>query len=375
MRTPRLPRPLLLFLLIAGLGAPEGYSAPSSGPLRFRITLAKELAPAEAVGRLFVFMSGDPQPRERLGAGFVPGDTWLSAMEVEHLAPGEPFTFDPDLKAYPRPFSTAPAGSYQFMALLDANHSYAYDGQGEGDLYGPVTRIGNLNPADAAPISLTLTRRTEARVHPADRGNVRLVEFRSPLLTAFWGRSITMRAGVVLPPGYEVRAKGGRPLGTARAEGVGRSPTSWAPALGVEGRGASGRVGAWASRGVGDGVRAGKPVERQGPRGSGAQQQFPTVYHVHGFGGDLSEAWEAGPRLAREIGAGRRAAFVHVFLDGSFPTGHHEFADSVNNGPWGRVLTQEFIPYLEQRFRLTPRASARFLTGHSSGGWSTLWLQ
>lgn len=55
--------------------------------------------------------------------------------------------------------------------------------------------------------------------------------------------------------------------------------------------------------------------------------------------------------------------------------GHHEFADSVNNGPWGQALTREFIPYLESKFRMDGVPRGRLLTGHSSGGWSTLWLQ
>ncbi len=38
---------------------------------------------------------------------------------------------------------------------------------------------------------------------------------------------------------------------------------------------------------------------------------------------------------------------IWVFLDESSPTGTHEFADSVNNGPWGQALTTEFIPYFE----------------------------
>jgi hypothetical protein len=66
---------------------------------------------------------------------------------------------------------------------------------------------------------------------------------------------------------------------------------------------------------------------------------------------------------------------VNVFLDASFSTGHHVFADSVNNGPWGRALTEEFIPFLESKYRLIAKPYARFLTGHSSGGWSTLWLE
>ena len=66
---------------------------------------------------------------------------------------------------------------------------------------------------------------------------------------------------------------------------------------------------------------------------------------------------------------------INVYLDGSCPMGHHEFADSANDGPWGQALTKEFIPYLESKFRMDAVPSGRLLTGHSSGGWSTLWLQ
>jgi hypothetical protein len=47
----------------------------------------------------------------------------------------------------------------------------------------------------------------------------------------------------------------------------------------------------------------------------------------------------------------------------------------VNNGPWGTALTTELIPYLESHYRMDARVSGRFLQGHSSGGWATLWLQ
>lgn len=66
---------------------------------------------------------------------------------------------------------------------------------------------------------------------------------------------------------------------------------------------------------------------------------------------------------------------IWVFLDHGTATGTHEFADSVNNGPWGEALTRELIPQLEKTYRMDRRAIGRFVTGHSSGGWSTLWLQ
>ena len=286
-------------------------AAAQSGPLRFRITLAKELVEKSVAGRLFVLMTDSPQDREVLATGFGPSGTWLSAMEVASLAPGQTLEFNPDIQAFPRRFSEAQPGTYQFMALLDTDHSFAYTGRNEGDLYGPVRKVAELEPANTLPIELLLNRRTEARAKPSDTDNVKLVEFQSALLTAFWGRPIKMRAGVVLPPSYS------------------KVPS---------------------------------------PR-------YPTVYRIHGYGGNHRAAWSTGPGLIKQMSAGRLPEMVHVFLDGSLPTGHHEFADSVNNGPWGSALTREFIPYLEKNFPLVARPEARFLTGHSSGGWSSLWLQ
>ena len=62
-------------------------------------------------------------------------------------------------------------------------------------------------------------------------------------------------------------------------------------------------------------------------------------------------------------------------LDPSCPRGHHVFADSANNGPVGQALVEEFLPELDRQYRTVGKPAARFLTGHSSGGWSSLWLQ
>ncbi|MEM1069797.1 MAG: alpha/beta hydrolase-fold protein [Planctomycetota bacterium] len=66
---------------------------------------------------------------------------------------------------------------------------------------------------------------------------------------------------------------------------------------------------------------------------------------------------------------------LYVYLKAKFSLGHHVFADSVNNGPWGQVLTEELIPALEKKFGAAAVPQGRFLTGQSSGGWSSLWLQ
>jgi enterochelin esterase-like enzyme len=58
---------------------------------------------------------------------------------------------------------------------------------------------------------------------------------------------------------------------------------------------------------------------------------------------------------------GKMPKMIWVLLDESSPTGTHEFADSVNNGPWGEALTTELIPELERTYRMDAVTSGRFL--------------
>jgi S-formylglutathione hydrolase FrmB len=66
---------------------------------------------------------------------------------------------------------------------------------------------------------------------------------------------------------------------------------------------------------------------------------------------------------------------IWVMLDESCPEGTHEFVDSVNDGPWGKALTTEFIPAMEKKYRMDARRDGRFVQGHSSGGWASLQLE
>ena len=50
-------------------------------------------------------------------------------------------------------------------------------------------------------------------------------------------------------------------------------------------------------------------------------------------------------------------------------------ADGDVNGPVGTALVNEFLPRLGHAVRALRAASARFVTGASSGGWAALWLQ
>lgn len=102
------------------------------------------------------------------------------------------------------------------------------------------------------------------------------------------------------------------------------------------------------------------------------QRRYPAIFTIPGFGGDhrIDPVREPVPEENE-----RGVEFIRVMLDPSSPLGHHVFANSANNGPVGDAFVKEFLPVFEREFRSVAAPSARFLTGHSSGGWSSLWLQ
>ena len=97
-------------------------------------------------------------------------------------------------------------------------------------------------------------------------------------------------------------------------------------------------------------------------------RKFPVLYTVFGYGGDYHRYSGANlPSAPIDT-----TACIIVYLDGNCRLGHSVYANSDNNGPWGDALTTELIPLMEKTYRCN---GARLLTGHSSGGWTVLWLQ
>jgi len=97
-------------------------------------------------------------------------------------------------------------------------------------------------------------------------------------------------------------------------------------------------------------------------------RKFPVKFVVSGYGGDYHR-YSGSPNPAPAMDT---TAVIVVYLDGNCRLGHSVYANSDNNGPWGDALTTELIPQLEATYRCN---GARLLNGHSSGGWTVLWLQ
>ena len=66
---------------------------------------------------------------------------------------------------------------------------------------------------------------------------------------------------------------------------------------------------------------------------------------------------------------------INVFLDGEGPFGDSYQMDSDNSGPYGESLINELIPHIESKYRGTSDAKTRFVDGCSTGGWVSLGLQ
>jgi S-formylglutathione hydrolase FrmB len=100
-------------------------------------------------------------------------------------------------------------------------------------------------------------------------------------------------------------------------------------------------------------------------------RRYPVYYEVTGFGGTLrGMGRDPNPRRAPSD-----VEFIQVMLTGECKYGHHVYANSETNGPRGDALVKELIPYIDSSFRTIADPKARFVGGHSSGGWSSLWLQ
>jgi len=96
---------------------------------------------------------------------------------------------------------------------------------------------------------------------------------------------------------------------------------------------------------------------------------YPVVYTISGFGGNYK--YYPGKGKSHIGNLGGQPAIV-VYLDGSCSEGHSTYANSDVNGPWGDAFVQELIPAVNQKYQTN---GANLLHGHSSGGWTSLWLQ
>ena len=290
--------------------------AASAAPPALSVGFDAAVRNEPATGRLVVYLIREGA---RLGPQAQPADGpfWhdqqpMFGVDLKDLAPNTAVVIDDNATSFPDVYSRLAPGTYRVQAVLDLHRDNSDWREEQGNLYSDVRSL-TVEPGAARPdpVRIILRRAVEPREWPAVPG-VERFEMRSALLSDFHGRDVMLRAGVVLPTALE------------------------------------------------------------------PDRRYPAVYEVPGFGGDARGALgtaQARPRIpAGTPAAALAAAAFWITLDPESGNGHTLFADSANNGPWGRALTEELIPALEAKYPLAASPDARLLRGHSSGGWSTLWL-
>jgi Putative esterase len=251
-------------------------------------------------GKVFLYLSKEAKsPKD----GMVGVDRFpCFSVAVKNIKPGDKVIFDDAASFYPVMLSEIERGEYNVQVIWDKDEGGRSVGNSPGNLYNEPVKIKFTKNTNQA---FDIVCKEVVKENPfVESQYIKELKAPSALLTAFYKRTTSVNAAILLPKEYYDE-----------------------PA-----------------------------------------RKFPVLYWVSGYGGDY------------HIYSGRNdkslpidtTPCIRVFLDGNCPLGHSVYANSDNNGPWGDALTQELIPLVEKTYRTN---AARFLTGHSSGGWTVLWLQ
>jgi hypothetical protein len=300
-----------LLLSVVLLTAAPGAQSSS---LRFDVTIAPGLISSRQSGRLFVVLSPKSQPEPRLTIGETGMEASpVFARDIHNFGQSVAGTIDETCAAFPLAnLAGLPAGDYYVQALFDSNIDLK-SLNAPGNLYSEPRRI-HLDPARGGAVKIELTKKVPDEQLPPDTESVKYFRIQSTLLSKFHGRPIYLRAGVILPQGF----------------------------------------------------------------GGDTGKQYPLRVHIGGYGDrftGVQQMMREGARFRNTWLADATPRMVLLYLDGDGPYGDCYQVNSDNNGPYGDAITQELIPYVEQKFHCVGQPWARVLDGGSTGGWVSLALQ
>ncbi len=299
------------FLLFALTGA-LGASAQRS--IEFRATVDPSTQATPTNGRLVVYLidqSSGVRERDPADGPFFSDPQPMYSVAVRAMPAGETILVGDEATFFPVTTSELKPGRYRAQAVLDQSRANSDWRREEGNLFSEPVVFDVTEREQSQVVHLRLNKRIGA-YEAREEGRVRQIALVSRTLEAFDPTHATLRAGVI------------------------------------------------------------EPIDKEEGR------RYPVIYEVPGFGGDHNRAeWVAARMQFAEPDSdmGRLARNAYwVVLDPEGPNGHTLFADSANNGPMGEALTKDLIPAIDAAFSTIPKQSARLLRGHSSGGWSTIWL-
>jgi hypothetical protein len=309
-----LKRSWLVVLFTPLLVGCANQAAPESAALRFEITRASRLLTKPADGRLLIVIGRkkDPEPRFAIDPESVKSSAVLG-RDVKGWAANAAVVVDVNADTFPfERLSQLPKGDYFVQAVLEINRDFKRI-DAPGNLYSEPKEAA-LDPAEGGVIPIELTHQSSSDEAPSETEYVRYVQVHSELLSKFRGRPVDLRAGVLLPRGFD----------------------------------------------------------------HDKERRYPLRVHIGGYGtrySEVSDEMEDGSKFRKAWLAVDAPRMVMLQLDGAGPYGDPYQVNSDNNGPYGDAVTRELIPYVEKKYRCIGEPYARVLDGASTGGWVSLALQ
>jgi hypothetical protein len=284
---------------------------PADTALRFEVAAAKGLLKDAQDGRLLVVISRDRRPEPRRVIDTEPDSPTVLGADALGFADGKTGVLDQKATLFPlEHLSRLPAGEYHVQAVFAYNRDLQLP-DAPGNLYSEPVKVA-LDPVKGGVVKLELTQ-AEPEPELKDTDEVKFIKLHSELLSKFHGRPMYLRAGLILPAGFDKEADRRYPLRV--------------------------HIGGYGTR-------------------------FTVVRGLMGAGSGFRRIWKDAA-----------APMLYLHLDGAGPYGDPYQVNSDNNGPYGDAVTQELIPYVEKKYRGVGEPYARVLDGASTGGWVSLALQ
>jgi hypothetical protein len=326
-------------LLAACLAHGETAKPFAKAGLKFQISFPAAAHAEPITGRIFVILSRDIAhcgPADAVAATTEPCEPRLQVSRigvpffgrnVESLGPGDSATIDnSDLGSPLSHLSDIPTGDYYVQAMInvysefhraDGHTVWMHDDQWEGQRWqrSPGNLYSKPVKMHIDPASGTIRVIADQVIPPvtvpADTEYVKHIKFKSELLSKFWGRPIYLGAVVLLPRDYDHTTI--------------RYPIDY-----VQGH-----------------------FSLEAPYRFDGRNEF-------------SKAWMSDhfPRMIAVT-----LQHPNPYYDDSY------LVNSPNVGPYDDALMQELIPTIEKQFRVISEPYARVVSGGSTGGWISAYLQ
>ena len=280
--------------------------------LKFNISVSDNLVLQKSPkGRLVLFFSRKQNPSPLFQSTFSAERVGF-AWNVENWEKGESLTFELNNSFYSGNDKTIDWYEDEWFMQAVYIVSEMAEFTSQGNLYSnPV----NAKVSENEVFNIELSKSIESRGNsePTDTELVKYVEIESKLLSDFWKKPMKLKASVLLPKNFQ----------------------------------------------------------------QNENKKYPVRLNIGGYG----SSWTRASRFEKDTAfinwwlSEEAPEIMNIYPDGNGSYGDPYYIDSENNGPYGKALTEELIPFIEKQYHGMSDSKMRFVDGCSTGGWVSLALQ